>query len=210
MTDADIKKKEKKNQPNKLQACDQHFSQREFNRIASTVELRCRGERSWIILAHESAWNCLKKKLIRDDFSFKKEAEEESEMNESFHRQSAELVPQLAVHNVNATGLAALDFITLSTHFKVWAVAKKKGKKGLLYVSHKAEGEFGCRPVTWNAVIAGCAAHQMCSNRGFMQSTSPESDSPAHIWIIYSDARRLNKGPWFIPGDTRFDGLFVG
>lgn len=77
-------------------------------------------------------------------------------------------------------------------------------------MSHKAEGEFGCRPVTWNAVIAGCAAHQMCSNRGFMQSTSPESDSPAHIWIIYSDARRLNKGPWFIPGDTCLDGLFVG
>lgn len=51
-------------------------------------------------------------KLIRDDFSFKKEAEEESEMNESSLRQSAELVPRLAVHNVNATGLAALDFIT--------------------------------------------------------------------------------------------------
>lgn len=51
-------------------------------------------------------------KLIRDNFSSKKEAEEESEMNESFLRQSAKRVPRLTVHNVNATGLAALDFIT--------------------------------------------------------------------------------------------------
>lgn len=43
-----------------------------------------------------------------------------------------------------------------------------------------------------------------------MQSTSSELDSPAHIWIIYSDARWLNKGSLFIPGDTQFDGLFVG
>lgn len=37
-----------------------------------------------------------------------------------------------------------------------------------------------------------------------------QPDSPAHIRISYSDARRLNKGSLFIPGDTRFDGLFVG
>lgn len=74
----------------------------------------------------------------------------------------------------------------------------------------KAEEEFGCCPVTWKPILfVPASADWILSRDGFMQSTPSELDSPAHIWIIYSDARRLNKGS-FIPGDTRFDGLFVG
>ncbi len=92
-----------------------------------------------------------------------------------------------------------------STHFKVWAV------KNLLYVSHKAGGEFGCCPVTWKpTLLVPTPADGISGKDGFMQSTSSELDSPAHIWIIYSHTRCLNKGSLFIPGDTRFHGLFVG
>lgn len=78
-------------------------------------------------------------------------------------------------------------------------------------MSHKAEGEFGCCPVTWKpTLLVPATADWICGKDGFMQSTSSELDSPAHIWIIYSDARWLNKGSLFFPGDRRFDGLFVG
>lgn len=57
MTDVNLKIKNKiKNQPNKLQACDQHFSQREFNGIASTAELSFS---AWEELNYSDAWICM-------------------------------------------------------------------------------------------------------------------------------------------------------
>lgn len=37
-----------------------------------------------------------------------------------------------------------------------------------------------------------------------------EGDFRAHISVIHSDGRHLNENSLFIPGDTQFDGLFVG
>lgn len=96
----------------------------------------------------------------------------------------------------------------LSARFKVWAVKKKK--KSFVRVSQSWGGIWmlSCYLKANTVSASSCTLNQ--EQRGFMQSTPSEFDSPAHIWIIYSDARWLNKGSLFIPGDTQFDGLFVG
>lgn len=74
-------------------------------------------------------------------------------------------------------------------------------------MSHKAEWGFGSCPVTQKPTQCQLLQAESVARMGFMQSTP--SNSPAHIWLIYSDAHIPNKGYLFIPGDARFDCLFV-